>query len=101
MNRRILIVDDDPTFLEMYQFLLNPPAYTEVDTNIRKMAQDPSFEITTAGNSVEAVLSVQSSLVSHLPFAGCFIDGDLNGGSTLRETLQRMVELDPQMLFVI
>lgn len=101
MNQRLLIVDDDPNFLELCQFLLNPPAFADTGTGAAAALRPAPFDVVTVANAEQAIAQVQTAVASHLPFAGIFLDIQLEGKMNGIETLRKLAECDPNVLFLV
>ena len=89
---RIILVDDDPAFLDLYNSVLGPsdiPSQMETIYNL---------ELFTRGD--EAVKAVQEAIEENRPFAVAFLDIVLPVGPNGYETAARMRALDPSLEIV-
>src|SRR5258708_1148989 len=82
-NFRILVVENEPNFLENYGEILCPPNVVPITRSSRSKAVEeggvraPSqfkFEVTLCKNAEEAMAAVQNSLRKDKPFAMGFFD---------------------------
>ena len=90
MNRHLLILDDDPNFLELYQFILCPPAFMGGRGSAVPAPQVTPFEVVTATTGEQALREVESAVAAHLRFAGVFVDLNLGEGLSGLETIRRL-----------
>jgi len=109
MNRRILIVDDEPAILESYRLILTPPLPRITLSSSRSgaaavaaPAPQPtiSFEPTLVQSGEEALEQIQYALKDNRPFVGGFFDVKLGGGMDGLETIRRAKALDENLLCV-
>jgi len=110
MNRRILIVDDEPAILESYRLILTPSLPRITLTSSRSgsaaaaapVAVQPTitFEPTLVQSGEEALEQIQYALKDNRPFVGGFFDVKLGGGIDGLETIRRAKALDENLLCV-
>jgi two-component system NtrC family sensor kinase len=106
MNRRILIVDDEPSLRQAYGDLLNPPAPPAILSSRGSGALAvaptpiPRYELAYAASGAEALKLLHEARANHTPFAGCFCDVKLGEGIDGIELARQAKTLDPHLLFV-
>lgn len=118
VNRRILLIDDNPAIHEDYRKILGVAPKT-TDTSLSAMesalfggsspgaGDGPAatahalFELTSALQGEQAVGLVKDSLKSGKPFAVAFVDMRMPPGWDGLETIQRLWQADPQVQIVI
>lgn len=106
-NRRILIVDDDPEVLHLYQMILTPfshlysknSPFLPTDSAIKN--GEPPFEISTASQGEEGLQLAKEGLEQGRPFAVAFLDVRMPPGMDGLETARRLRQIDPQINIII
>ncbi len=89
---RILVVDDDPTILDLYQRILDP-------TN--PLPSLPNFKITCCSQGDDAVNRVKRSTEENAPYAVAFLDWNMPPGPDGRWTAEQIQRLDPSINIVV
>ena len=89
---RILVVDDDPTILDLYQMILEPKI---------PLPQLPDFEITCCSQGDDAVDRVKYSLLEDAPYALAFLDLNMPPGPDGQWAAEQIHRLDPSVNIVI
>lgn len=118
MNKRIIVIDDEPAVLQDYTLILSP-VDKEVDALAQKAAQQAAelfgepeqgektdlveeyFDVTTALQGKEGFEKVKSAGAAGKPFALAFIDIRMPPGWDGLETARRIREVDPHIEIVI
>ncbi len=108
LNRRLLIVDDEPGILDAYRIILNPvqtsvPRIASSRRQTAAVAATPvavaeAFEVVYVTSGEQAIEAVKQGLDSGTPFAGGFFDVKLGTGIDGIETIRRLKDLDPSLL---
>ncbi len=106
---RILIVDDESIFLDLYQAALCPEQYpVNLDSGKEnKTNREPirlcsdEFELSLCTQGDHAIEVVQSVMEIQQPFAVAFIDVRMPPGSDGMQTAQQIRNLDPFIQIVI
>jgi signal transduction histidine kinase len=108
MNRRILVVDDEPGILDAYRIILAPVAAPPVRIASSRrsnaaLATAPEaapevFEVTYAATGEAALIEIEKAVAAGTPFAGGFFDVKLGSGIDGIETIRRAKDLDPRLL---
>lgn len=115
MNRRILVIDDNPAIHEDFRKILLPGTNTasELDAAAAALFGDDAahapmadlptmeFEIASAHQGEEALEKVRAALQAKRPFAMAFVDMRMPPGWDGMTTIQKLWEADPQMEMVI
>ncbi len=119
-NNRVLVVDDDPAVIGVYEQILQRQKGTreagQTVEDLLEMTQpagvgdreieciDPatldSFEVVSASSGQDALEQVENSLQQSRPFAVAFIDVRMPPGWDGLETAQRIRELDDDIYIV-
>ena len=89
---RILVVDDDPTILDLYQRILEPN---------NPLPLLPDFEITCCSQGDDAVDRVKSSTEESAPYAVAFLDLNMPPGPDGQWTAEQIHRLDPSVNIVV
>ena len=89
---RILVVDDDPTILDLYQRILDPA---------NPLPFLPNFEITCCSQGDDAVNSVKRSTDENAPYAVAFLDLNMPPGPDGQWTAKQIHRLDPSINIVV
>lgn len=84
-NRRLLVMDDDDLIREMLETALETLGY---DTVVCRQGE-------------EAIEHYQAALASGHPFMGVILDLHVNHGLGGRETLERLRQLNPQVIAIV
>lgn len=111
MNRRLLIVDDEPALLDAYRIILSPPTPRITISSSRttnaapaQNAPPPSpnyqFEATMVQSGEEALEQIEYAMKDNRPFVGGFFDVKLGGGMDGLELIKRAKSLDENLLCV-
>jgi len=89
---RILVVDDDPTILDLYQRILDPA---------NPLPFLPNFEITCCSQGDDAVDRVRHSSEENTPYAVAFLDLNMPPGPDGQWTAEQIQRLDPSINIVV
>ncbi len=89
---RILVVDDEPTILELYQRILDPK---------KPLPFLPKFEITSCTQGDDAVDRVKHSTIENAPYAVAFLDLNMPPGPDGQWTAEQIHSLDPTINIVV
>ncbi len=89
---RILVVDDDPTILDLYQRILEPH---------NPIPQTLNFEITCCSQGDDAVACVKCSTEESAPYAVAFLDLNMPPGPDGQWTAEQIHRLDPSINIVV
>lgn len=116
MNRRILIVDDEPALLDSYRTILSGgPRKLSLSSSRSAGAaaaaasmtsvSDPApaaapFELTLVASGEEALEQIEYAMKDNRPFVGGFFDVKLGAGMDGVETIRRAKTMDPNLLCV-
>lgn len=109
MNRRLLILDDEPVVLEGYKAILSiaqgaPPVIVSSRRQSTALAPRPvvePFEAVYVTEGEDALVEIQRGCSKKKPFVGGFFDVKLKKGIDGIETIRRAKELDPNLLCVV
>jgi signal transduction histidine kinase len=112
INRRILVVEDEPEIAKAYQQILTPEKIGNV-LPLRKssrtltaeeaalpQAQIPPYDLTIAHSASEAFHYIEEAIAKGKPFAMGFIDVLLGTGIDGIELVKNIQKIDPEMYFV-
>jgi PAS domain S-box-containing protein len=109
-NRRILIIDDNPTIHEDFQKILSPanhrrPALNQLASAFFDEAQPAvhalNFELDSAYQGQEALDMVKQALAENRPYALAFVDVRMPPGWDGVETIVRLWEVNPEIQIVV
>jgi len=112
VNRRILIVEDEPEIVKAYQSILTPEKINNLvplrrsSRNLTKeqaklpQFQIPPYDLTIARSGDEAIQCVRKAIADGQPFAMGFIDVLLGAGMDGIELVRQIQQLDQEMYFV-
>jgi HD-GYP domain-containing protein (c-di-GMP phosphodiesterase class II) len=89
---RILVVDDDPTILDLYQRILDPA---------NPLPFLPNFEITCCSQGDDAVDRVRCASEENTPYAVAFLDLNMPPGPDGQWTAEQIQRLDPSINIVV
>ncbi|MCP4298918.1 MAG: response regulator [Proteobacteria bacterium] len=112
MKKRILVIDDDPEIIDLYQRVL-----IQKSSDIHQRGKElfdltadndeeesnfslSKFEIVTATQGLEGVEKVADSVSLNRPFATAFIDMRMPPGIDGLETARQIKDLDPEIKIV-
>lgn len=111
MNRRILVIDDNPSIHEDFRKLLAPAENKSAGLQSEAAAlfgEAPieaaaalAFEMHSALQGQEALKMVEDALENHTPYALAFVDMRMPPGWDGLETIQRLWRSDPKLQIVI
>jgi two-component system, NtrC family, sensor kinase len=108
MNRRILVLDDEPGILDAYRNIFTPSQQLAVRTSrgsaavaVAPVSEEDLFEVSYARTGLEALKFIETALSKGEPYIGGFFDVKLGPGIDGIETIRRAKELDPELLCVI
>ena len=105
LNRRILVIDDDPGILQLYRatFSSNDDIAAEFSdlTGMEMIDDGFSFELTTATQGEEGVELVRTAFEQGRPFAVVFLDIMMPPGIDGLETATKIREVDTEVHIVI
>lgn len=112
INRRILIVEDEPEIAKAYQNILTPEKMsnliplrrssrnlTEAQAKLPQF-QIPPYDLTVAHSAAEAFHYVEEAIAEGRPFAMGFIDVLLGSGVDGIELVRNIQKIDQEMYFV-
>ncbi len=108
-NKRVLLVDDNPSIHEDYQKILSPDRPDSRTRSSRNFLFDQhdsaseeevSFSLTSCFQSEEAVEAVRESLRMEMPFAMAFVDSRMPPGEDGPEAIEQIWKLDPDIQIV-
>jgi CheY-like chemotaxis protein len=109
-NRRVLVVDDNPTIHEDFRKILSKtPAtdgrFDELEAAILESCEQPEaqegFEIDSAFQGEEGLAKLQAAVEQARPYALAFIDMRMPPGWDGVETIARLWKVDPHLQIVI
>jgi predicted signal transduction protein with EAL and GGDEF domain len=109
-NRRILIIDDNPSIHEDFQKILRPannrrPEVSRLAAALFDEAQPAvqkiSFELDSAYQGQEGLDIVKKALAENHPYAMAFVDVRMPPGWDGVETIARLWEVHPQLQIVV
>lgn len=95
MNHRILIIDDDPNLLHLYQDFLSP------DLPPGRPRATQNFDVTTARHGQEGYEIVKQQMAQNQPFAVAFIDMRMRPGWDGLRTAREIRAADDRIFIVI
>lgn len=110
INRKILVLDDEPGILDTYRAIFTPVAPKAIRSSrgaaaatsaMAPVAQTEIFQVSYAQNGLEALKLIEDALKQNEPFVGGFFDVKLGPGIDGIETIRRAKEMDPNLLCVI
>ncbi|MEQ9324330.1 MAG: response regulator, partial [Polyangiaceae bacterium] len=111
-NRRVLVVDDNPSIHEDFRKILTR-ASMDVDDELAALeaalfgevdapsSPQLSFELTSAYQGLEAIDAVAVARRDGIPFTVAFLDVRMPPGIDGIETATRLLEKDPELQIVI
>jgi two-component system, cell cycle sensor histidine kinase and response regulator CckA len=109
-NRRVLIIDDNPSIHDDFRKILAPATSTRSAVeeseialfgNSALVAEPPRFEVDSAFQGQEGALLVQEAAQQGRPYAMAFVDVRMPPGWDGVETTQKIWEIDPDVQIVI
>lgn len=112
INRKILVVEDEPEIAKAYQHILIPEQMgnivpirrssrmTSPETANLPQMQIPPYELTVAHSAAEAFHYVEEAIGKGEPFAMGFIDVLLGAGIDGIELVRKIQQIDDSMYFV-
>jgi PAS domain S-box-containing protein len=109
-NRRILIIDDNPTIHEDFRKILCPADNRRPSVNrlaealfdeVQPVVQRISFELDSAYQGQEGFEMVKKSLAENQPYAMAFVDVRMPPGWDGVETIARIWEVYPRLQVVV
>jgi len=109
-NRRILIIDDNPTIHEDFQKILSPvnhrrPAVNQLAAAFfdepQPAVQMLNFELASAYQGQEGLDMVRQALAENRPYAMAFVDVRMPPGFDGIETIVRLWEVNPEIQIVV
>ena len=111
LNRRVLVVDDNPAIHEDLRKIL---CAGELESSALSVMEDElfgdqpaplpaghTFELTSAYQGQEGLARVEESVRNLKPYAMAFVDGRMPPGWDGIETIERLWQIDPQLQIVI
>jgi signal transduction histidine kinase len=111
MNRRVLVIDDNPAIHEDFRKLLSPAprldgaleadAATLFGDAPAKADHTPLFEMFSAHQGQEALRMVEDALANRMPYALAFVDMRMPPGWDGLKTIQQLWRSDPKLQIVI
>jgi CheY-like chemotaxis protein len=96
-QRRILVVDDDPTILNVWRRVLGPKWRHPIGAAAPAASPQAGFSIDTATQGVEGFQKVVKALEEGHPYILALVDMRMPPGWDGVETLLHMLEKDPQL----
>jgi len=112
VNRRILIVEDEPEIAKAYQNILTPEKMSnlvQLRRSSRSLTEEqaklpqfqiPPYDLTVAHSAAEAFHYVEEAIAQGRPFAMGFIDVLLGTGIDGIELVKNIQKIDQEMYFV-
>jgi two-component system cell cycle sensor histidine kinase/response regulator CckA len=109
-NRRILIIDDNPTIHEDFRKILCPADHScsaasrlaaALFDQAQPVAQSMNFELDSAHQGQEGLEMVKKALAENRPYAMAFVDVRMPPGWDGIETIARIWEIYPQLQIVV
>lgn len=111
-NRRILVVDDNPSIHEDFRKLLMPGAHASsgLDSDAAALfggalsepkSTPPAFEMASAHQGEDALEMVEAALQARQPFAMAFVDMRMPPGWDGLKTIRHLWKCDPQLQVVV
>ena len=112
-NRRILIVDDEPSILNVYASILEgdqpqkvismkssrfPPASADVSS--APLAPKAVYELVTCQSATEALFEMKKSMAANKPFAAAFLDVLLGEGMDGIQLAKELFRFDSELQVV-
>jgi two-component system NtrC family sensor kinase len=109
VNRRILVLEDEPGILDAYRAVFEPAAPVTVRSSRSSSAtlaaaslpQEALFQVTYASNGLEALKMIEEAVKTGQPYVGGFFDVKLGPGIDGIETIRRAKEIEPDLHCVI
>lgn len=110
LNRRILLVDDEPKILEELKKILAPSKkghseLSELESRLfgdnAKSATKTSYDVTLCNQGDEAIVKVAEAIKNNTPFAVVFLDVRMPPGPDGVTTAEEMRKLDPNIQIVM
>ncbi len=111
MNRRLLVVDDEPGVLDAYRIILQPvltaqprlasSRHSAAAQSLPTPQSAEAFEVSYATNAESALQAIEAAVKIGKPFAGGFFDVKLGPGIDGIETIRRAIQIDPELLCCI
>jgi two-component system NtrC family sensor kinase len=110
VNRRILLIDDNPAIHDDFRKILNPAASThpELDAFEAELfdapmppAPAPGFELHSAFQGQEGLARLRRARAAGAPYAAAFVDVRMPPGWDGIETVSRLWREDPELQVVI
>ncbi len=105
-NNRILVVDDEPSILELYLDFLAPKddglgeLSVLMGATVQSEPNDREFQVVTANQGKEALCKVEEAMELGTPFSVAFVDVRMPPGWDGLETAQRIREIDDDIHIV-
>lgn len=107
-NRRILVIDDDPSVLDAYRAILLPDMSSPASRKLSRLLTQsdaipasPEFILLCSSKGAEGVRQVKESLKQNTPFAVAFIDVRMPPGRDGVKIATEIRRLDPHLEIVI
>ena len=109
-NRRVLVIDDNPSIHDDFRKILCPDQATSVALdateaavfgNPEEVIRHAPFEVDSACQGQDGVILVQKALEEGRPYAMAFVDIRMPPGWDGVETTQKIWELDPDLQVVL
>jgi signal transduction histidine kinase len=109
-NRRVLVIDDNPSIHEDFRKILSPATATaaalEAEEGVvfggkKERIEQTPFEVDSACQGQEGVLLVEKALQAGRPYAMVFVDVRMPPGWDGVETARKLWELDPDLQIVL
>ncbi|MBY0371815.1 hypothetical protein K2X33_14115 [bacterium] len=108
MNRKLLIVEDEPGIVDAYRIILGSTSAPARIVSSRSQAVAvqnapvaAAFELEVATTGEEALVKIQQAVAAGQPYAGGFFDVKLGSGIDGIETIRRAKDTDPEMLYCL
>lgn len=109
MNRRLIVLDDEPGVLDAYRIILNPAPTITITSSRSRAATAPAafapqvatnFEVSYFTTGEEALEAIERGVKEKQPFVGGFFDVKLGTGIDGLETIRRAKSIDQEILCV-
>ena len=109
-NRRILIIDDNPSIHDDFRKILSPSDAKHASLDVKEAAlfgraankkRQIPFEIDSAYQGNEGVMAVKKALEEGRPYAMAFVDVRMPPGCDGVETTEEVWKIDPEIQIVI
>jgi two-component system, cell cycle sensor histidine kinase and response regulator CckA len=109
-NRRVLVVDDNPSIHDDFRKILSPASRTTAVLDEAEKAlfgcptdaaRQTKFEVDSAFQGQEGLLLVKKAIEARRPYAMAFVDVRMPPGWDGVETIRKIWEVDPDLQIVL